>query len=164
MKKEWKEVLLSAERKYQENKKYLRRLKSRKIPKLDYAVREIHHQIFSNIDCLECANCCCKSSPLVNETDVRRIAKTLKMRPAAFKKVYLQLDEDEDFIFQKQPCPFLGAENYCQIYEVRPRACQNYPHTDEKNFCGRTSQLIEDSRICPAVALILEEIKKKFPL
>jgi Fe-S-cluster containining protein len=49
-------------------------------------------------------------------------------------ETYLLLDEEHDYVFRQQPCPFLGVDNYCSIYEVRPKACREYPHTDRDKF------------------------------
>ena len=44
---------------------------------------------------------------------------------------YLRLDEDGDYVVKTTPCPFLGSDNYCSIYDVRPSDCERFPYTDE---------------------------------
>jgi hypothetical protein len=80
-----------------------------------------------------------------------------------FKKTYLKIDEDGDFIFQNMPCPFLLPDNYCSIYEVRPKACQEYPHTDRRKFHQVFSLTLKNIYTCPAVYEIAEELKKNYP-
>ena len=40
------------------------------------------------------------------------------------------------------PCPFLAEDGRCTVYEVRPRDCAEYPHTQKKGFpTARTAML-----------------------
>src|ERR1041385_6600730 len=80
----------------------------------------IHEEAFSKIDCLQCANCCKNYSPRFKTPDVKRISKHLRMREADFIEKYLLVDEEGDFVVNTKPCPFLGTDNFCSIYEERP--------------------------------------------
>jgi len=73
------------------------------------------------------------------------------------------VDEEGDSVFKDLPCPFLGEDNYCAVYEDRPGACRDYPHTDCISFRKYVPQMLENTRICPGVFLIFEEIKKRIP-
>jgi Fe-S-cluster containining protein len=75
---------------------------------------------------------------------------------------YLRIDEDNDYVFKTMPCPFLGADNYCSIYEDRPKACREYPHTDRKKFYQIHALTIKNAATCPAVFNLLERLKKEF--
>lgn len=124
---------LAAQRK-KENVAFFKKLK-RKTPKnLDQITQQLHNEAFEEIDCLKCANCCKTTGPLFTETDINRIAKHFKMKPGAFIDSYLKVDEDNDYVLQTTPCSFLGADNYCGIYEVRPKACREYPHTNRRKL------------------------------
>ena len=124
----------------------------RKPPKnLDYLVQEIHDEVFQKIDCLACANCCKTTGPLFTEKDIERISKHLKMKPADFENKFLRVDEDQDKVLQNLPCWFLNADNTCSIYEVRPKACREFPHTDRKKFYQINHLTIKNAVICPAV-------------
>ena len=101
-----------------EHKKYLEKLKNRKPKKLDEKMLEIHEEVFSQVNCLDCANCCKTTGPLFTEKDIERIAKHLRMKTSAFVDRYLYEDEDHDWVLKQLPCPFLDADNYCMIYEV----------------------------------------------
>jgi Fe-S-cluster containining protein len=90
-----------------------------------------HDEAFSKIDCLQCGNCCKNYSPRFKTTDIKRISKRLKMKEATFIEEYLHLDTDGDYVTKTSPCPFLGANNYCSIYEDRPGDCARYPYTNE---------------------------------
>ena len=85
------------------------------------------------------------------------------MKPGEFTDNYLKIDEDEDYIFQSMPCPFLGVDKYCSVYENRPGACRDYPHTDNISFKKYTSEMLENTLICPGVFLVFEKMKDLIP-
>ncbi len=153
-----------AKDKHNENKKYFDKLKKKTPKNLDYQMQEIHESVFERIDCLSCANCCKTTGPLFTNADIERIAKHLKLKPQQFTEQYLKIDEDKDFVLQKLPCVFLDAENYCLIYDVRPKACREYPHTDRKKFQQISNITLKNTAICPAAFEVVEEMKKKIPL
>lgn len=153
-----------AKEKHTENKKFFDKLKKKTPKDLDYQMQEIHEQVFDKIDCLTCANCCKTTGPLFTQNDIQRISKHLRMKPQQFIDRYLQVDEDEDFVLQTLPCSFLDAENYCLIYDVRPKACREYPHTDRKKFHQISHLTLKNTAICPAAFQVVEEIKKRMPL
>ncbi|SRR5690554_3026706 len=153
-----------AKEKHTENKKFFDKLKKKTPKDLDYQMQEIHEQVFDKIDCLTCANCCKTTGPLFTQNDIQRISKHLRMKPQQFIDRYLQVDEDEDFVLQTLPCSFLDAENYCLIYDVRPKACREYPHTDRKKFHQISHLTLKNTAICPAAFQVVEEIKKRMPV
>lgn len=146
-----------------ENQRFFKKLKARPPKQLDALMQQLHREEFSRTDCLECANCCKTTGPLFTGADIERIAARLRLKPGQFTEQYLRLDEDGDYVLQQLPCPFLGADNYCHIYEVRPRACREYPHTDRKKFHQITDLTLQNTAICPAAYRIVEEMKKKLP-
>lgn len=118
----------------------------------------LHEKVFEKIDCLDCANCCKNYSPRFRLPDIKRIAKHLKMKETVFIETYLKVDEDEDFVLQNSPCPFLDADNKCSIYDVRPRDCQRYPYTDEDVLVKQAGLTLKNATVCPAVFSILERL------
>lgn len=150
--------------KQKENKTFLGKLKKKPPKQLDYIMQELHEAEFSKTDCLQCANCCKTTGPLFTDKDVERIAKHFKMKPQQFVDTYLRIDEDKDYVLQSVPCTFLGADNYCSIYEVRPKACREYPHTDRKKFQQINNLTLKNVAICPAAFNIVEEMKKRIKL
>lgn len=127
---------------------------------LDVQVQKFHDEAFEKIDCLSCANCCKTTSPIFTNKDVERISKHLKMRPASFVETYLNIDADEDYVLKSSPCTFLDPDNYCGIYDVRPKACREYPHTNRKQFHKILPLTLKNTSICPAVFEIVEKLKK----
>jgi Fe-S-cluster containining protein len=74
------------------------------------------------------------------------------------------MDEEGDFVLKKAPCPFLNADNYCSIYNSRPTACREYPHTNRKKMRQILDLTFRNTLVCPAVLKITEELKKKLAL
>lgn len=144
------------------NKSISKKLK-KKVPKdLDYITTSYHHEVFEIIDCLDCANCCKSISPIITDTDIQRIAKFLKIKPGEFVKQYLELDKDGDYVYNIQPCPFLGEDNYCSIYNSRPKACADYPHTNRKRFYQVLDLSIKNTLVCPAVTEVFEKLRENY--
>lgn len=154
---------LSAE-KHIENKKYFAKLKKKNPKRLDMLMQDIHEKEFENTDCLQCANCCKTSSPIFTDKDISRISKHLKIKEHKFIEQYLDRDSDDFMVLKSAPCTFLNSDNSCFIYDVRPKACQEYPHTNRKKFIQLTSLTLKNTEICPAVFNIIEELKRKLPI
>lgn len=119
---------------------------------------DLHEEAFSKVDCLSCANCCKNYSPRFKTPDIKRIARHLKMKESDLIDQYLRLDEEGDYVVKKTPCPFLGADNYCSIYEVRPSDCERFPYTDEDVLIRRPALTQKNSTFCPIVYYVLEKL------
>lgn len=156
-----KDLPKEAAKKFSENKKFFQKLKKRPPKNLDYLMQELHADEFSRTDCLECANCCKTTGPLFTNADIERISKHFRMKPSAFIETYLKVDEDNDYVLQNVPCAFLGTDNHCSIYGVRPKACREFPHTDRKKFHQISDLTLKNVAICPAAFHIVEEMKKR---
>lgn len=152
-----------AKKKAEENKKFLQRLRNKDPRKVDDAFHEIHDTVFEEVDCLMCANCCKTTSPIFYPTDIERVARALRMKPGDFTAIYLRIDEDNDYVLKSSPCPFLDGENYCTVYEDRPKACREYPHTNRKKMVQITELTYKNTLVCPAVLEMVERLKKLPP-
>jgi len=128
---------------------------------MDLVVHELHVQISEKIDCLSCANCCKTLGPALYDKDIERMAKALKMKPAEVVNTYLKIDEDGDYVFKSMPCPFLMPDNYCSIYENRPKACREYPHTDRRKFEQIYKLTVQNTATCPIAYEVLSELMDK---
>ncbi len=137
--------------------KKLKKLRDNEIDKLFH---DAHTKAFQEINCLDCAFCCKHVGPLWTKQDIKRVAKHLKMKEADFESTYLCIDEDNDYVFQSMPCPFLQNDNKCMIYEVRPKACREYPHTDRKKMKQIFKLTLKNSSHCPAVEKIMDDISE----
>ncbi|MEZ4859121.1 MAG: YkgJ family cysteine cluster protein [Flavobacteriaceae bacterium] len=147
-----------------ENKKFFAKLKKKPPKNLDTWMLEWHEAEFQKTDCLTCANCCKTTGPLFTDKDIERISKHFRMKPQQFIETYLRVDEDNDYVLQTVPCTFLGANNECSIYDVRPKACREFPHTDRKKFQQISHLTLKNVAICPAAFNIVEEMKRKLTL
>ncbi|MDT0607994.1 YkgJ family cysteine cluster protein [Croceitalea rosinachiae] len=155
------ELPKKAAKKHQENKKFFAKLKKKPPKNLDYIMQELHENEFEQTDCLQCANCCKTTGPLFTNIDIERIAKYFRLKPQQFIEKYLKVDEDHDYILKKVPCVFLSTNNYCSIYDVRPKACREFPHTDRKKFQQISDLTLKNVAICPAAYNIVEEMKRR---
>ncbi len=119
---------------------------------------DYHEEAFSKVDCLQCANCCKNFSPRFKTPDIKRLSKLLRLRESDFIETYLKVDEDGDYVANTSPCPFLGADNYCSIYEDRPSDCRRFPYTDEDVIFKRQPLTLKNSSFCPITYYVLERL------
>ena len=165
MQKRLEQLPKLAEEALKENKKYFSNLKRRTPKNLDYVMQELHNEEFKKTDCLDCGNCCKTTSPIFTDKDTERISKHLKMKVASFTEQYLERDEDDFMVLKTAPCSFLDeSDNTCFIYDVRPKACAEYPHTNRRKFIGITDLTVANTAICPATYNIVEALKKRIPM
>ena len=140
---------------------FVKKLKTKKPKNLDDLVHELHDEAFAKFNCLDCANCCKTIGPRLIDKDIERLARHLKMKESEFMSKYILTDEDGDYVFKEHPCPFLLPDNYCMVYENRPKACREYPHTDRKRFYQILPLSHKNCETCPVVFGIFEEIKQR---
>ena len=139
--------------------KMLRRQKPRE---LAVAINVEHEEVFQRVRCQDCAHCCETTSPIFTDRDVPRIAKALGMRPSAFTERYLKLDDDQDYVLKSSPCAFLDkSDKSCLIYDVRPKACREYPHTDDPKQMHLLELTAKNVEVCPAVFEIMERVSER---
>ena len=148
-----------AQQKDKENKSFFKQLKRVKPKVLDQKMHQVHQEVFACTDCLKCANCCTTTGPLFTDKDIGRIAKHLKLKPSELTQMYLRIDEDNDYVLQQVPCAFLGENNRCSIYDVRPKACREFPHTNRKKQHQILNLTQKNVTVCPAVYQMVERLK-----
>jgi Fe-S-cluster containining protein len=157
-------LLVNWEKKSKERQKlykqFLHRASKNKVLGL---LPDLHEEAFSNINCLQCANCCKSFSPRFKTPDVKRISKLLGLKESQFIETYLRVDEEGDYVLQTIPCPFLGQDNYCSIYEDRPSDCRRFPYTDEDVILKRQPLTLKNSSFCPATYYVLERLMQELP-
>ncbi|MCE2786826.1 MAG: YkgJ family cysteine cluster protein [Bacteroidota bacterium] len=163
MEQRFTELKAKATKELDATKKFFERLKKKTPKDLDDQFLQLHEQAFGHIDCLKCANCCKTTGPLFLQKDIERLAKHLKMKPGDFITRYLHMDEDGDFVLNVLPCPFLGADNYCSVYDARPNACREYPHTNQRKMHTIFKETLNNTLVCPAVFEIVEKLKSVYP-
>jgi len=141
-----------------ENKKYLQSLQKKK-NRIDESFSNTHDEVFEEVDCLTCGNCCKTTSPILTISDIDRLAKVFRQKSKDFIAEYLKLDEDNDYVLKSSPCTFLGEDNKCFVYDVRPKACREYPHTNRKKMHQILDLTLENTKVCPAVLEIVQRLK-----
>lgn len=152
-----------AAQKHPESSRFFKKLKARPPKNLDTTMQQLHTEEFQRTDCLQCGNCCRTTGPLFTDHDIARISRHLKIKPSEFSTTYLRRDEEGDMVLQQVPCAFLGADNFCAIYNVRPKACREFPHTDRRKFQQIHELTLKNVAICPAAFRIVEALKAQYP-
>lgn len=69
-------------------------------------VAEVDTEVWKEVACLDCANCCKKMTPTYTRKDVNRIAAHFKMTYKEFYKKWLKADTNKDIINKKRLASF----------------------------------------------------------
>jgi len=158
--KEYDDLSVEAEKYIPEFREYYKKNK-KQLDKMDTVVHLLHIEASDVIDCLQCARCCRSLGPALYDKDIERIAKALRMKPSEVVSTYLRIDEDGDYVFNSMPCPFLMPDNYCSIYNNRPKACREYPHTDRKKFSQIYMLTVKNTLTCPIAFKVLKKLIRR---
>jgi Fe-S-cluster containining protein len=151
----WEKTAADHEKKY---KQFLQKPDKKSLLKV---LPDLHDEAFKKIDCLDCAACCKNYSPRFKGPDIKRISKHVGMRETEFIDKYLVMDNDGDYVANTKPCPFLGSDNFCSIYDKRPSDCERFPYTDEDVFFKRPAITLKNVTFCPAVFHVFERLIEK---
>jgi uncharacterized protein len=129
------------------------------IEELDAIVREHYDAISNRIDCCTCGNCCRMALPVLDASDIARLAAGLKLPEAETINRYLVRNENEEAMtFNEKPCPLL-SNNRCVAYKSRPDNCRSFPHLHKEGFVFRLMGVVGNASICPIVFNVLELLK-----
>lgn len=129
----------------------------------DHVVADYHDEVFAEIDCLKCGNCCRVLGPRFRDKDVKIVAKEIGTTPEAFKAQYLKGEEDAaGYDLKVTPCPFLNQDNSCSVYHKRPLSCEEYPYTQDRAIQRHLVRLAHNTLICPGAFLIVEKIMAEY--
>ena len=155
------QIRLLGEKKRPENERFRRHLKTH--DHSDRILRRIAEGIEEQIDCTTCANCCRVATVKISERDVERLARYLRIAPAAFLAGYTTGSEEEGRILSRSAeagCVFLDG-NDCTVYDARPDICRRFPHLVRGNgsIASRMWQFIDRACYCPIVYNALEAFK-----
>ncbi len=127
----------------------------------DLIVKETTDEVWSQIDCVACANCCKTLSIEVDAKDITKLAARLHISMAQFKTNYCEVLPDKTVVLKSRPCVFLADDGKCKVYEDRPRACMDYPYLAEPHFVARSISMVENCRCCPIVFNVWQQLKVK---
>lgn len=144
-------------------KRFLSKVEKNPPEKLYSLMHALDKEVWKEIDCLSCANCCKTMTPTFTFKDIKRIAAYLNMSPAAFRKKWLTYEKrDKDWVNSKQPCQFLDLQtNKCTIYPVRPADCAGFPHFKKKQPDLYMHVHQQNITYCPATFLLVKKMKDR---
>lgn len=129
---------------------------------LDDLFKKSTEAVFKQTDCLSCANCCKNHSPIIEPEEIPRLISVIGIDSNQLFSKFVEMDEDGDFVFRMKPCPMLDLNtNKCNIYEDRPKACRDYPHTNMKKIQSHLDILEKNIDICPAAKEIVEKVYRE---
>ncbi len=127
---------------------------------LDKMTAAVEGEVWKEVDCLTCANCCKTMSPTYTPKDIKRIAAHLKMTADEFKKKYLYKERSTgDWLNTQQPCQFLNLkDNKCSIYAIRPVDCAGFPHLPKRRMVDYMHVHKQNVEYCPATFKMVEKM------
>lgn len=142
---------------------YLTKLENNPPKHLHKTMVQVDAEVWAEIDCLTCGNCCKKMTPTFTEQDLKRIAPHFNMTIDAFKAKWLTYDKkDGDWQNKKQPCQFLNlVDNKCSIYPIRPADCSGFPHLTKKNPTDYMHVHRQNLEYCPATFKMVEKMRER---
>lgn len=145
---------------------FITRTESHPPANLDILLEKIDKEVWANVNCLSCANCCKVMTPTYTFQDIKRISAYLGMRPIDFKEKWLYLDKKtNEWMNRSRPCQFLDLKtNLCTIYEVRPSDCAGFPHLLKKPTADYLHIHKQNIEYCPATMMLVEKLKENLAL
>ena len=130
---------------------------------LDKMAEVIEKEVWAEIDCLSCANCCKSMTPTFTKKDIDRISAHFDQTPSEFKEKWLEKDRKGDWMNVKRPCQFLDKKTHmCSIYEIRPSDCAGFPHLSKKRMIDYIHVHKQNIEYCPATYSMVEKMQLKF--
>ena len=144
-------------------RRFLNTLVKRSPQKIKALIHSAEQDVWKEVNCLSCANCCKTMTPTYTATDIKRIAAHFKISTDEFKKKWLRKERgpNGDWINKSTPCQFLDKKtNYCSIYAIRPKDCSGYPHL-RKNLKDYIHVHRQNIECCPAAYTMVEKMKEK---
>jgi uncharacterized protein len=140
-------------------KSFLQKLAKENTKGLDKLAILLSPKVWAETDCLACANCCKVMSPTYTKTDIKRISAYLETTEKAFKEKWLEKDEEGDWLNKSLPCQFLGGDNKCTIYEVRPLDCAGFPHLTKRKMHSYMHVHEQNINYCPATYNLVQKMQ-----
>lgn len=123
----------------------------------------IEKEVWKEVDCLTCANCCKKMTPTFTPKDLKRISAHFNQTPEEFRKQWLQKDRNKDLVNKNQPCQFLNLkDNKCSIYAIRPEDCSGFPHLSKRKWTEYAYVHKQNIDYCPATFKMVEKMIERF--
>ncbi len=132
---------------------------------IDKLTPAIAVEVWAEVDCLSCANCCKKMTPTFTKQDLKRISAHFNQTPEEFSTLWLEKDKNKDMVNKTQPCQFLNlTDNKCSIYEIRPVDCAGFPHLTKKKWSEYAHVHKQNIDYCPATFKMVEKMVARIGL
>ncbi len=142
---------------------YINKLAKAKPRNLDATIKVLEKEVWKEVDCLSCANCCKTMTPTFTPKDINRISKHFNQTPKEFYKKWLKKERNGDVVNKIQPCQFLNLkDNKCSIYAIRPEDCSGFPHLSKK-FIDYDHVHKQNIEYCPATYKLVEKMMVALP-
>jgi uncharacterized protein len=144
-------------------RRFLNKLEKNPVKGIDKLLPQIDAEVWQEVDCLTCANCCKKMTPTFTPADLKRISAHFGETEENFKLKWLKKDRSNgDWVNVKQPCQFLNyTDNKCSIYDIRPEDCAGFPHLKKKKFDDYGHIHKQNIDYCPATFKMVEKLQIK---
>src|SRR5215510_15514156 len=99
-------------------RRFLTRVEKNPPKNLDSITASTEKEVWNEINCLACANCCKTMTPTYTPKDIRRISAHFEMTEQQFKDKWLYKERGTgDWMNKSTPCQFLNTKtNLCTIY------------------------------------------------
>jgi Fe-S-cluster containining protein len=142
-------------------KRFLTKLEKAPPRGLDKMTVALEPEVWKEVDCLTCANCCKTMTPTYTKQDIKRISAHFNQTPKEFMDKWLIYEKkDKDWQNKKQPCQFLNlTDNKCSIYEIRPLDCSGFPHLPRKKMIDYMHVHKQNIEYCPATYKLVEKMQ-----
>lgn len=142
--------------------RFLNRLKRNAPRNLQSIALKASGNVWNEIDCLSCANCCKTMTPTYTNTDIKKIASYLRISTDEMKSKWLKKERGTgNWVNRATPCQFLNPEtNMCNVYEVRPADCAGFPHLTRKRFVEYLHVHQQNLDECPATFRMVEKMNE----
>lgn len=143
-------------------RKFLNRSEKNPPRGIDKLTPQVEPEVWKDVDCLECANCCKTMTPTFTPKDLKRISAHFNQTPEEFRKKWLVKDRNKDLVNKLQPCQFLDLKtNKCNIYAIRPEDCAGFPHLSKKKWVEYAHVHKQNIDYCPATYKMVEKIMER---
>jgi Fe-S-cluster containining protein len=144
-------------------KMFLTKVEKNPPRRLDSIAEKIDKEVWEEVDCLTCSNCCRSMTPTFTVADIERISSHFKQTPDEFKEKWLCQDKGGDWMNTKNPCQFLDLKsNMCSIYTIRPEDCAGFPHLTKKKMTQYIHVHKQNIEYCPATYKMVEKMQLVF--
>jgi len=132
---------------------------------IDKITPVIEKEVWAEVDCLSCANCCKRMTPTFTKQDLKRISAHFGLSVEEFIKKWLKKDSNKDWINKTEPCQFLNlSNNKCSIYAIRPLDCSGFPHLSKKKWSEYAHVHKQNIDYCPATFKMVSKMVERYEL